>query len=124
MLFESPHVILDGPRPGSIGSLVYGPAQTVKGQHIVYVLELLWFSKPRIRGLDEPAMPPSPTSDYISGCMDAIAALTALWRREEEGGIWIGNSQPELVRHFMLGLRLDHNDEEENPSKNMVIYLL
>jgi hypothetical protein len=37
-------------------------------------------------GLDTPAVPPFPISDYGTGCMGAIAALTGLYHRAETGG--------------------------------------
>lgn len=41
-------------------------------------------------GLDEPVVPPFPISDYGTGCMGAIAALTALYHRSTRGGSWHG----------------------------------
>lgn len=37
-------------------------------------------------GLDTPVVPPFPISDYGTGCMGAIAALTGLYHRAETGG--------------------------------------
>jgi hypothetical protein len=41
-------------------------------------------------GIDEPVVPPFPVSDYGTGCMGAIAALTGLYKRATEGGSWHG----------------------------------
>jgi hypothetical protein len=41
-------------------------------------------------GLDEPVVPPFPISDYGTGCMGAIAALTGLYYRATKGGSWHG----------------------------------
>lgn len=41
-------------------------------------------------GLDEPVVPPFPISDYGTGCMGAIAALTGLYHRATKGGSWHG----------------------------------
>lgn len=36
----------------------------------------------------EPVVPPFPMSDYGTGCLGSIAALTGLYRRATEGGSW------------------------------------
>lgn len=41
-------------------------------------------------GLNEPVVPPFPISDYGTGCMGAIAALTGLYHRATTGGSWHG----------------------------------
>jgi hypothetical protein len=41
-------------------------------------------------GLNEPVVPPFPISDYGTGCMGAIAALTGLLHRATRGGSWHG----------------------------------
>lgn len=41
-------------------------------------------------GLREPVVPPFPISDYGTGCMGAIAALTGLYHRATRGGSWHG----------------------------------
>ncbi|KAK2789163.1 hypothetical protein FQN53_002388 [Emmonsiellopsis sp. PD_33] len=43
-----------------------------------------------LMGLDTPAIPPFPISDYSTGCMGAIAALTGLYHRATTGGSWHG----------------------------------
>lgn len=41
-------------------------------------------------GLNEPVVPPFPISDYGTGCMGAITALTGLYHRATVGGSWDG----------------------------------
>lgn len=41
-------------------------------------------------GLSEPIVPPFPISDYGTGCIGAIAALTGLYHRATKGGSWHG----------------------------------
>lgn len=41
-------------------------------------------------GLNEPVVPPFPISDYGTGCIGAIAALTGLYHRATRGGSWHG----------------------------------
>jgi crotonobetainyl-CoA:carnitine CoA-transferase CaiB-like acyl-CoA transferase len=145
-------VILDGYRPGSLERLGYGPKQIVKlvesrGKGIVYVSEDCfgpsgpWAGRPGWQqiadcvtgiawaqglsmGLDEPVVPPFPMSDYGTGCMGAIAALTGLWKRATEGGSWIGSTSLAQYDIFLLRLglydsgtlaRLREQFEEEGP---------
>ena len=51
-------------------------------------------------GLNEPVVPPFPISDYGTGCMGAIAALTGLYHRTTRGGSWHGKSS--LLQYDML----------------------
>lgn len=51
-------------------------------------------------GLDEPVVPPFPISDYGTGCMGAIAALTGLYHRTTKGGSWHGKAS--LMQYDML----------------------
>lgn len=51
-------------------------------------------------GLDEPIVPPFPLSDYGTGCMGAIAALTGLYHRTTRGGSWHGKVS--LLQYDML----------------------
>ncbi|TDZ17586.1 hypothetical protein Cob_v009438 [Colletotrichum orbiculare MAFF 240422] len=44
----------------------------------------------RFMGLDEPVVPPFPMSDYGTGCLGAVAALTGLYDRATRGGSWHG----------------------------------
>ena len=117
-LLEEADVILDGYRPGSLDRLGYGPAHITelakrRGKGMVCVAEDCfghvgpWKERPgwqqvadcatgvswvqgRFMGLAEPVIPPFPQSDYGTGCMGAIAALTGLYRRAKEGGSWWG----------------------------------
>lgn len=51
-------------------------------------------------GLDEPVVPPFPISDYGTGAMGAIAALTGLYHRATTGGSWHG--QVSLIQYDLL----------------------
>ena len=44
----------------------------------------------KFMGLDEPIVPPFPISDYGTGCMGAITALSGLYHRSTKGGSWHG----------------------------------
>ncbi|KAI9685799.1 MAG: hypothetical protein M1820_010738 [Bogoriella megaspora] len=133
-LLEEADVILDGYRPGSLERLGYGPHQIkergrTRGKGYVYVSEDCfghvgpWFSRPGwqqiadcatgvawiqgwFMGLDEPVIPPFPQSDYGTGCMGAIAALTGLYRRAREGGSWWGGVSLCQYDVFLQGLGL------------------
>ncbi|KAI6356122.1 hypothetical protein MCOR25_007962 [Pyricularia grisea] len=115
-LLADADVIIEGFRPGAIERLGYGPQMVAKmaeqrGRGYVYVSESCfghvgeWSSRPgwqqiadcvtglaweqgRFLGLDEPVVPPFPISDYGTGCMGAIAALTGLYNRAKSGGSW------------------------------------
>ncbi len=50
-------------------------------------------------GLDEPVVPPFPISDYGTGCMGAIAALSGLLNRATSGGSWHGKTS---LMHYDL----------------------
>ncbi|KAL0941532.1 CoA-transferase family III [Colletotrichum truncatum] len=56
---------------------------------ILQVSGVAW-EQGRFMGLDEPVVPPFPISDYGTGCMGAIAALTGLYYRATQGGSWHG----------------------------------
>ncbi|KAF4624895.1 hypothetical protein G7Y89_g13274 [Cudoniella acicularis] len=137
-LLKSVDVVLDGYRPGSLERLGYGPQQIVelikdRGKGIVYVSENCfgyqgpWAGRPgwqqiadcvtgvawaqgEFMGLQEPVVPPFPMSDYGTGCMGAIAVLTALWRRAKEGGSWVGRTSLSQYDIFLLGLGLYDED--------------
>jgi hypothetical protein len=51
-------------------------------------------------GLNEPVVPPFPISDYGTGCMGAIAALSGLHHRTTRGGSWHG--EVSLVHYDLL----------------------
>ena len=50
--------------------------------------------------LSEPVVPPFPISDYGTGCMGAIAALTGLYHRSTRGGSWHGKTS--LLQYDLL----------------------
>lgn len=54
-------------------------------------------------GLSEPVVPPFPISDYGTGCMGAIAALTGLYHRTTQGGSWHGKTS--LLHYDLLLFR-------------------
>ncbi|KAJ3524178.1 hypothetical protein NM208_g12155 [Fusarium decemcellulare] len=111
-------VVVDGYRPGALEKLGYGPKAlsemaAKKGRGIVYVNENCfgesgeWADRPgwqqiadcvsgvaweqgRFMGLNEPVVPPFPISDYGTGCLGAIAAMTGLYHRATQGGSWHG----------------------------------
>jgi crotonobetainyl-CoA:carnitine CoA-transferase CaiB-like acyl-CoA transferase len=137
-LLQTADVILDGYRPGALERLGYGPNQIVeltkgRGKGIVYVSEDCfgyqgeWAGRPgwqqiadcvtgvawaqgQFMGLDEPVVPPFPMSDYGTGCMGAIAALTGLFKRAKEGGSWRGTTSLCQYDIFLLGLGLYDSD--------------
>ncbi|PQE15984.1 caib baif family enzyme protein [Rutstroemia sp. NJR-2017a WRK4] len=137
-LLQTADVILDGYRPGALERLGYGPNQIVeltkgRGKGIVYVSEDCfgyqgeWAGRPgwqqiadcvtgvawaqgQFMSLDEPVVPPFPMSDYGTGCMGAIAALTGLFRRAKEGGSWRGTTSLCQYDVFLLGLGLYDSD--------------
>ncbi|RDA95895.1 hypothetical protein CP533_5208 [Ophiocordyceps camponoti-saundersi (nom. inval.)] len=127
-LLESADVVLDGYRPGVLDRLGYGARELarraeVRGWGIVYVAENCfghrgeWADRPgwqqiadcasgiawdqgRFMGLGEPVVPPFPISDYGTGCMGAIAALTCLHQRSIRGGSWLGTTS--LLQYDLL----------------------
>lgn len=50
-------------------------------------------------GLSTPMVPPFPISDYGTGCMGAIAALTGLYHRAKHGGSYHGKAS---LMHYDL----------------------
>jgi crotonobetainyl-CoA:carnitine CoA-transferase CaiB-like acyl-CoA transferase len=60
-------------------------------------------------GLDEPVIPPFPISDYGTGCMGAIAALTGLYHRSTTGGSWHGKVS--LMQYDLLLFRVGMYDK-------------
>ena len=140
-MLQTTDVILDGYRPGSLERLGYGPQQLAemlkgRGKGIVYVSEdcfgyqgdmagrpgwqqiadcytgVAW-AQGKFMGLDEPVVPPFPMSDYGTGCMGAIAALTGLYKRAKEGGSWVGRTSLSQYDAFLLGLGLYGEDVQE-----------
>lgn len=51
-------------------------------------------------GLNEPVVPPFPISDYGTGCIGAITALTGLYHRATTGGSWHGKAS--LLQYDLL----------------------
>lgn len=136
-LLASADVILDGYRPGSLNRLGYGPHQLAerakaRGKGYVYVAENCfghsgpWAGRPgwqqiadcvsgvawaqgQAMGLNEPVVPPFPMSDYGTGCMGTIAALTGLYRRATVGGSHMGTTS--LVQYDIFLLQLGLYDD-------------
>lgn len=145
-LLQTADVILDGYRPGSLDRLGYGPEQIVqllkgRGKGIVYIGEDCfgykgdWAGRPgwqqiadcvtgvawaqgEFMGLNEPVVPPFPMSDYGTGAMGAIAALTGLFRRAKEGGSWVGRTSLCQYDVFLLQLGLYEEDVKEKIRKD------
>ncbi|KAJ6441092.1 LOW QUALITY PROTEIN: CAIB/BAIF family enzyme [Purpureocillium lavendulum] len=127
-LLDEADVVVDGYRPGALEKLGYGPKALSeraarRGKGIVYVNENCfgyegeWAGRPgwqqiadcvsgiawaqgRFMGLDEPVVPPFPISDYGTGCIGAIAALTGLHHRATRGGSWHGKAS--LLHYDLL----------------------
>ncbi|KAJ5889233.1 CoA-transferase family III [Penicillium tannophilum] len=127
-LLEDVDVIVDGYRPGALEKLGYGPKAMAalaekRGKGIVFVNEncfgyegewagragwqqiadcvtgVAW-AQGKFMGRDTPAVPPFPISDYGTGCMGAIAALTGLYHRAKTGGSYHG--QASLMHYDLL----------------------
>lgn len=64
--------------------------------------------------INEPMVPPFPISDYGTGCMGAISALSGLYHRSTKGGSWHGKAS--LLAYdlllFRVGLYPDLIQEE------------
>ncbi|KAJ5818721.1 CoA-transferase family III [Penicillium riverlandense] len=120
-------VIVDGYRPGALEKLGYGPQAMAalaekRGKGIVYVNEncfgyegewagragwqqiadcvtgIAW-AQGQFMGLSTPIVPPFPISDYGTGCMGAIAALSGLYHRAKTGGSYHGKAS---LMHYDL----------------------
>jgi hypothetical protein len=131
-LLQDVDIVVDGYRPGALTRLGYGPEQlsqfaAKRGKGIIYINENCfgyrgnWASRPGwqqiadcvsgiawTQGLsmdkNEPMVPPFPMSDYGTGIMGAIAALTGLFKRATMGGSWWGGAS--LVAYDMYLFRL------------------
>jgi hypothetical protein len=140
-LLQEADVVLDGYRPGALERLGYGPKALVeltknRGKGIVYVAENCfgnkgpWASRPGwqqiadcatgvaweqgwFMGLDEPVVPPFPMSDYGTGCMGTIAALTGLYKRAKYGGSYSGATSLCQYDIFLLSLGVYGKDIQE-----------
>lgn len=55
-------------------------------------------------GLDEPVVPPFPMSDYGTGSLGTIVALSGIYRRATEGGSWICRTSLSQYNLFLLSL--------------------
>ena len=60
-------------------------------------------------GLNEPVVPPFPISDYGTGCMGAIAALSGLHHRTTLGGSWHGKVS--LLQYDLLLFEVGQYEE-------------
>ncbi|KAE8152154.1 CoA-transferase family III domain-containing protein [Aspergillus avenaceus] len=126
-LLADADVLVDGYRPGALEKLGYGPNALAslaekRGKGIVYVNENCfgyegeWASRPgwqqiadcvtgiawaqgQFMGHSTPVVPPFPISDYGTGCMGAIAALTGLYLRARDGGSYHGKAS---LMHYDL----------------------
>ncbi|KAH8669606.1 CoA-transferase family III domain-containing protein [Tricladium varicosporioides] len=136
-LLQDVDIIVDGYRPGALEKLGYGPKSMAKmaqsrDKGIVYVNENCfgyvgeWANRPgwqqiadcvsgvawsqgQFMGLDEPVVPPFPISDYGTGCMGAIAALSGLYHRTTRGGSWHG--MVSLLQYDLLLFEVGQYDE-------------
>ena len=61
-------------------------------------------------GISEPMVPPFPISDYGTGCMGAIAALTGLYHRATKGGSWHGKVS--LLQYDLLLFKVGQYSSE------------
>lgn len=59
----------------------------------------------RFMGLNEPVVPPFPMSDYGTGALGCVAALTGLYLRATRGGSWIGRTS--LCQYDLFLMSLD-----------------
>ncbi|KAH8692879.1 CAIB/BAIF family enzyme [Talaromyces proteolyticus] len=126
-LLAEADVLVDGYRPGALKKLGYGPDRLAeiaekRGKGVVYVNENCfgyegeWAGRPgwqqiadcvtgvawaqgQFMGLSTPVVPPFPISDYGTGCMGAIAALTGLYYRAKTGGSYHGTAS---LMHYDL----------------------
>ncbi|KAJ5638736.1 CoA-transferase family III [Penicillium herquei] len=126
-LLEDVDVVVDGYRPGALEKLGYGPEALAslaekRGKGIVYVNEncfgyegewagragwqqiadcvtgVAW-AQGKFMGHSAPVVPPFPISDYGTGCMGAIAALSGLYHRATQGGSYHGKAS---LMHYDL----------------------
>ncbi|KAL4874759.1 CoA-transferase family III domain-containing protein [Aspergillus karnatakaensis] len=126
-LLADADVLVDGYRPGALERLGYGAEALSslaekRGKGIVYVNENCfgyegeWAGRPgwqqiadcvtgiawaqgKFMNLSTPVVPPFPISDYGTGCMGAIAALTGLYNRAKYGGSYHGKAS---LMHYDL----------------------
>lgn len=137
-LLESADVVVDGYRPGAIEKLGFGATALKalaekRGKGFVYVTEncfgydaplahragwqqiadcvsgLAW-AQGRAMGRNEPIIPPFPMSDYGTGCMGAVAALTGLYHRATQGGSYWGKASLVQYDMYLMSLGEYRND--------------
>jgi hypothetical protein len=60
----------------------------------------------KFMGLDEPVVPPFPMSDYGTGGLGCVAALTGLYLRATKGGSWVCRTSLCQYDMFLLSLGL------------------
>ncbi|KAE8135612.1 CoA-transferase family III domain-containing protein [Aspergillus pseudotamarii] len=137
-LLADADVVVDGYRPGAIEKLGYGPEALSslaekRGKGIIYVNEncfgyegewagragwqqiadcvtgVAW-AQGQFMGLSNPVVPPFPISDYGTGCMGAIAALTGLYHRAKTGGSYHGKAS--LMHYDLLLFAVGKYSEE------------
>lgn len=60
----------------------------------------------RFMNKDEPVIPPFPMSDYGTGALGSLAALTGLYRRATKGGSWVCRTSLVQYDLFLLSLGL------------------
>ncbi|KAI1840117.1 hypothetical protein JX266_013682 [Neoarthrinium moseri] len=65
-------------------------------------------------GLEEPVVPPFPISDYGTGVLGTVAALTGLYRRAIEGGSWICRTSLTQYDMFLLSLGTYRSEIQEH----------
>jgi hypothetical protein len=65
-------------------------------------------------GLDEPVVPPFPMSDYGTGTLGTIAALSGIYRRATEGGSWICRTSLSQYDIFLLSLGSYPKEVQDN----------
>ncbi|KAI1393432.1 CoA-transferase family III [Hypoxylon trugodes] len=58
----------------------------------------------RFMGLNEPVVPPFPMSDYGTGCVGTIAALSGIYQRATRGGSWVCRTSISQYDIFLLSL--------------------
>ncbi|KAH7328544.1 CoA-transferase family III [Stachybotrys elegans] len=67
----------------------------------------------RFMRLDEPIVPPFPMSDYGTGALGCVAALTGLYRRATQGGSWVCRTSLCQYNLFVLSLGLYPGDVQD-----------
>ncbi|KAK4996174.1 hypothetical protein LTR66_004147 [Elasticomyces elasticus] len=138
LLLQDVDIVLDGYRPGALDKLGYGAKALAtfaekRGKGLIYVNENCfgytgqWADRPGwqqiadcasglawaqgyFMGLDEPTVPPFPISDYGTGCIGAITALTGLYNRATNGGSWHGKAS--LLQYDLLLFKAGQYSEE------------